>query len=608
MTACHSVAARRLPRASPRHLSAASRCYVPLVFSLFLLLISLLKATLLSVFHALASLGVAISLPLVGPSLAPSRSLALSPRRHRLALPPTLLRSLSSLLPQLPPSPSPPSALPSADLFSVPLPLPAASPSGCRPACALEAACPSLLVGRSPLSASPLLYVLPLCLLLSCFSLLSAAARVETAEPRRPLHPSIAEALGSVPPVKFVFCVTLSAFLAVAVVASLGRAIRPAEMFRLPPLSRSLFLPAYPSILPLLPLGRTSARGRRIHRHHKSSVHTLPCSPPSALGRRAFTSEAADLSSMASREEGTAPVEAPDSRETRSGLQAEGEGERARRAGVEIPRLLYGTAWKKDNTEKLVKNALFAGFTGIDTACQPKHYDEAGVGRGLQAFLREKSLPRSSLFIQTKFTPIDGQDPRKPLPYDPHAPVSEQVQQSLQTSLANLQVEYLDSVLLHSPMRTAEETLEAWRALEAAVDERRVRLIGLSNCYDVVTLRKLYVAARHKPRLLQNRFYADTGYDKEIREFCDGHGVVYEAFWTLTANPHMLRSAAVRSAATRFNCTPAQAWFRYLLEKGIVVLTGTTSEQHMREDLEVLSLDFSRQSFEAIDREVELYA
>ncbi|KEP61774.1 UNVERIFIED_CONTAM: aldo/keto reductase family oxidoreductase [Hammondia hammondi] len=347
-------------------------------------------------------------------------------------------------------------------------------------------------------------------------------------------------------------------------------------MSRLPPLSRSVFLPAYARPSP----GTVELSG----------VRTPPGSPPSALGRRRTSLEAQRLPRVEDRGDDDAP-----------------EKETASREGVELPRLLYGTAWKKDNTAQLVRQALLAGFTGVDTACQPKHYDEAGVGRGIQEFLREKNLPRSSLFIQTKFTPLDGQDRSKPLPYDPHAPVHEQVKQSLRTSLANLQVDFLDSVLLHSPLGTMERTLEAWRALEAAVDEGTVRVIGISNCYDVEMLRRLHAAARHKPRVLQNRFYAETGYDKDIQNFCVEHGVVYEAFWTLTANPHMLRSAAVRGAARVFHCTPAQAWFRYLLEKGVVVLTGTTSAQHMREDLDVLNVDFSQAAFDEIDAEVDKF-
>ncbi|PHJ19479.1 aldo keto reductase family oxidoreductase, partial [Cystoisospora suis] len=175
------------------------------------------------------------------------------------------------------------------------------------------------------------------------------------------------------------------------------------------------------------------------------------------------------------------------------------------------------------------------------------------------------------------------------------------------TSLKNLGVEYLDSLLLHSPLRSLEKTIEAWRCFEEAVDEGLVRFIGLSNCSDLPTLQCIYAAARHKPRFLQNRFYADTGYDAEIRDFCVENGVVYQAFWTLTANPHILRSSPVSRAASRLEASPAQIWYRYLLEKGMMVLTGTSSQAHMEEDVDVLTIDFSREDFDAIDNEVAKY-
>ena len=62
-------------------------------------------------------------------------------------------------------------------------------------------------------------------------------------------------------------------------------------------------------------------------------------------------------------------------------------------ANLRIPQIIYGTAWKKDTTERLVGLAIRNGFRGIDTACQPKHYDEAGVGAGIAASITDPALP-----------------------------------------------------------------------------------------------------------------------------------------------------------------------------------------------------------------------
>jgi len=80
----------------------------------------------------------------------------------------------------------------------------------------------------------------------------------------------------------------------------------------------------------------------------------------------------------------------------------------AAHALMEMPPIMYGTAWKKDRTEDLVLQAVRLGFRGIDTACQPKHYYEPGVGAALRR-LEQEGVGRDSLFIQTKYTPIRGQ-------------------------------------------------------------------------------------------------------------------------------------------------------------------------------------------------------
>lgn len=250
----------------------------------------------------------------------------------------------------------------------------------------------------------------------------------------------------------------------------------------------------------------------------------------------------------------------------------------------EMPRLLYGTAWKKDKTADLVTEAINYGFRGIDTACQPKHYNEAGVGEAIQRL----NLNREDLYIQTKFTPVNGQDPLT-IPYDRKAPLSEQVAQSFEVSQKNLGLNYVDSLILHSPLPTLEQTISAWHAMEKIYNQKGAKLLGISNCYDLETLKQLYAAASIKPAILQNRFYQETAYDFEIRNFCQEQQITYQSFWTLTANPHILSSSAVQNAAQTYQKTPAQILFRVLIDIGIVPLTGTCSTTHMQEDLEVIS-------------------
>lgn len=80
--------------------------------------------------------------------------------------------------------------------------------------------------------------------------------------------------------------------------------------------------------------------------------------------------------------------------------------------GVTVPRLLYGTAWKEDATQRLTELAVQQGFRGIDVANQRRHYDEAAVGRAISKTIRSGLLAREDLFLQTKFTFKAGQDHR----------------------------------------------------------------------------------------------------------------------------------------------------------------------------------------------------
>ncbi len=266
---------------------------------------------------------------------------------------------------------------------------------------------------------------------------------------------------------------------------------------------------------------------------------------------------------------------------------------------MRAPRIIYGTAWKKADTARLVTLAIQSGFRGIDTACQPKHYDEAGVGAGLIASFGS-GLSRAGLYLQTKFTPLSGQDPDR-IPYDRNAPLPRQVAQSVAVSLMNLRTDYLDCVLLHSPMPTLAQTQAAWRALEACVDTGCVRQLGISNCYRLDDLKGLFDGARIKPTFVQNRFYADTNYDREVRAYCNQQQITYQSFWTLSANPQLLTHQTLTQIAATHKRTPAQILFRYLTQIGVLPLTGTRSELHMREDLSIFDFELSDVERHTID-------
>jgi diketogulonate reductase-like aldo/keto reductase len=218
---------------------------------------------------------------------------------------------------------------------------------------------------------------------------------------------------------------------------------------------------------------------------------------------------------------------------------------------VRVPRFLYGTGWKDHRTEGLTRLALEVGFRGIDTANQRRHYFDAGVGAAIAA----AGIARDELFLQTKFTYVSGQDRR--LPYDPDAPLGRQVDQSFASSLKHLGVEHVDSYVLHGPESGrgwSAADREVWSAMERLHRERRARLLGVSNISrdQLVTL---CGSATVTPALVQNRCYARTGWDQQVRRVCRDRGIVYQGFSLLTANQRELRGATAAAIARRLGAT-----------------------------------------------------
>jgi diketogulonate reductase-like aldo/keto reductase len=251
-----------------------------------------------------------------------------------------------------------------------------------------------------------------------------------------------------------------------------------------------------------------------------------------------------------------------------------------------VPQFLYGTAWKEERTAALTQLAIGAGFRGIDTANQRRHYFEAGVGEGLQAAYRAGVVAREDLFLQTKFTYQAGQDHR--LPYDPAASLSTQVSQSLAGSLEHLGTDHLDSYVLHgpaSPYGWTDSDDEVWAAMIRERGAGRTRFLGVSN---VSILHLEQMAARHgvPPDFVQKRCYAHFGWDRDVRMLCHARKVVYQGFSLLTANTNVVRHPLLAELAKRHGATSAQIVFRFAQLIGILPLTGTSDAGHMKQDLD----------------------
>jgi len=268
--------------------------------------------------------------------------------------------------------------------------------------------------------------------------------------------------------------------------------------------------------------------------------------------------------------------------------------------GIPLPTFIYGTAWKKDATTRLVEAAVDSGFRAIDTANQLKHYDEARVGDALLA-LRKKGIRREDLFLQTKFTSIGGQDER--LPYDPSADPATQVRQSFESSLKHLHADTLDSYVLHGPAYRrglAPEDWAVWGAMEELCRAGKTKMLGASNV-SAEQLALLCAKATMKPVVVQNRCFAVTGWDHHVRKLCREQGIAYEGFSLLTANQEFLGAPEIHAAARRVGAGVAQVIFRFAQQIGMIPLTGTTDQQHMKDDLQCEKFSLTPEELQQIE-------
>ncbi|KAM3566426.1 hypothetical protein ARSEF4850_000568 [Beauveria asiatica] len=272
-----------------------------------------------------------------------------------------------------------------------------------------------------------------------------------------------------------------------------------------------------------------------------------------------------------------------------------------------MPKLVYGTAWKKDETAKLVYTALKAGFRGIDTAAQPKHYNEQGVAAGLKKAVLEGIVKREHVFVSCRGTFVlklrvhnclDRFRPNLHRPvaktkmrHDFSASVQDKVHQSVQSSLKNFTIDgqdaYLDSLVLHSPLDTLDDTIVAWKTLEG-YHPHKIRNLGISNA-TLGIVEAVHNRVTVKPAIVQNRFYPDTSYEAGLRVFCKEHNVKFQSFWTIGANPHLIKSQPVVNVVQGAGVGVVSAYYALVMGlEGITILDGTTKEAHMKEDLEGL--------------------
>ena len=161
----------------------------------------------------------------------------------------------------------------------------------------------------------------------------------------------------------------------------------------------------------------------------------------------------------------------------------------------------------------------------------------------------------------------------------------------------------MNSYVLHGPYSRAglgKADCEVWAAFEEIYKSGRTKMIGISNV-TAGQLAQLCEQAEIKPMVVQNRCYAVLGWDQEVREICQANQIIYQGFSLLTANRDVLREPEILEMAKRLETGPQQVIFRFAMQIGMLPLTGTTSEQHMKDDLQVEGFELTPEETKRIE-------
>ena len=273
-------------------------------------------------------------------------------------------------------------------------------------------------------------------------------------------------------------------------------------------------------------------------------------------------------------------------------------------AGVRVPSFLYGTAWKEERTQAADRgwpsrpaSAASTRRTSAGTTTRPARARRS-PGRWPAGLVR-----RDELFLQTKFTSVEGQDHR--LPYDPGAhearagaPVVRRARSS------TCSVETIDSYVLHGPSQRyglADADREAWRAMEELHAAGRTRLLGVSNV-GLDQLEELCASATTPPAFVQNRCYARLRLGPRGARVLPGARDRLPGLLAAHREPRRAwRDPRSRPSRSGSAATPAQVVFRFALQVGMLPLTGTSDPAHMREDLLVYEFALSAEDVRLIE-------
>jgi diketogulonate reductase-like aldo/keto reductase len=275
-----------------------------------------------------------------------------------------------------------------------------------------------------------------------------------------------------------------------------------------------------------------------------------------------------------------------------------------------IPSLGFGTLIPDPiATKNATKAALEAGFRQLDAA--ERYRNEKEVGEAMQEVFKAGKIKREDVFIATK------------LWNNNHRP--ERVKPAFAASLKNLQLDYVDLYLIHTPFafqpgdeQDPRDTsgnviydngitlLDTWRALEGLVGDGKCKAIGLSDI-SLEKVKEIVEAARIKPAVVHVESHPYLP-QWDLFDYCRKNGIVLQAFAALghSSKPNLLEDPVITAIAKRVNKTPAQVLLAWAIQRGTALLTTSTNPSRIKENFDVSAIpeDTMREISEGITSRV----
>ena len=247
-------------------------------------------------------------------------------------------------------------------------------------------------------------------------------------------------------------------------------------------------------------------------------------------------------------------------------------------SGYEMPINGIGTySLHDDECRDSITAALSSGVRLIDTAHAYGNEQEVGDA------IRNSDVPREDIFVITKLYPDQFSDPEA----------------AIEAALENLNIEYIDMLLLHHP---GTGDVKAYRAMEKAVADGKVRSIGLSNWY-VEELEEFLPQVNVLPALVQNEIHPYYQ-ENDIIPYIQDLGIVVQGWYPLGGRGHtaeLLGDEVISSIADTHGVSSAQVILRWNLQKGVVVIPGSSNPEHIEENTQLYDFELTNEEMQEIN-------